>query len=461
MGLPWAYATLDLLQGRGQGTTLPSPRWGSCPPSPHTAHGTPQPLPSQWLPPCWVQAGRRVWATWAALSSLSPPPSPSPFQKADGREEPTGQWPLSAPLTGQGCLPALGDLCFREEPWGTLSGAVFCTCGQDVAWQQAASGAALGQVTGERGARPPHPSPAHPCALVLLVTPGQRTVHPSDRLGGSQAPTAFTPEGGGGSQGHRGQGRWEAGSKLGPQCPPVRAQTGHRPCRPPHCPGAAHALLLLFAEPCFTLFKPGSLLSHIQVCVPGLGGQAHVCVSTMHTCVSSAGTRIHAHLTTPALTRLPIRGTAGLRQKGTPPLSTGTAPRAGVPHPPPQRGPGTCMFSKRLGAPGTSGEPRVPGVCLQLPPSRRLGAVVEGCSQRRPSGPRAGGDVRPERVGQGRARRPKPGSSRWGPELWPWGPGAPWCLPRGVQQEGRQEQLRAKTPLGACTPDRSPPGVPD
>ena len=91
------------------------------------------------------------------------------LQKADGREEPTGQWPLSAPLTGQGCLPALGDLCFREEPWGTLSGAVFCTCGQDVAWQQAASGAALGQVTGERGARPPHPSPAHPCALVLLV----------------------------------------------------------------------------------------------------------------------------------------------------------------------------------------------------------------------------------------------------------------------------------------------------
>jgi len=232
VGLPWAYATLDLLQGRGQGTTLSSPRWGSCPPSPHTAHGTPQPLPSQWLPLCWVQAGRRVWATWAALSSLSPAPSPSPFQKAGGREEPTGQWPLSARLTGQGCLPALGHLCFREEPWGTRSGAVSCTCGQDVAWWQAASGAAPGQVTGEWGARPPHPSPAHPCGLVLLVTPGQRTVHPSDRLGGSQAPTAFAPEGGGGSQGHRGQGRWEAGSKLGPQCPPS-ACPDRAPALPP------------------------------------------------------------------------------------------------------------------------------------------------------------------------------------------------------------------------------------
>lgn len=92
--------------GRGQGATLPSPRWGAAP-SPHTARGTLQPPPSQRLPPCWVPAGRRS-GPCGQRCLLSPAPSPSPFQKAGGKEEPTGQWPLSAHLTGQGCPPVLG-----------------------------------------------------------------------------------------------------------------------------------------------------------------------------------------------------------------------------------------------------------------------------------------------------------------------------------------------------------------
>lgn len=50
------------------------------------------------------------------------------------------------------------------------------------------SGAAPGRVTGEQGVRSPHPSPAHPCALVLLVTLGHNTIHPSDRLGAPKLP---------------------------------------------------------------------------------------------------------------------------------------------------------------------------------------------------------------------------------------------------------------------------------
>lgn len=206
-------------------------------------------------------------------------------------------------------------------------------------------------------------------------------------------------------------------------------------------------------------------MGHIQVCVPGLGGQAHVCLSAMHTCVSSAGTRVHAYTRT-----LPYQLSPGS------PSEAQQALGRKVHHPSAQvqpRGPG-CHTPLHSGAraPACSQSAWVllaPAenhaclgcVCSFLPADAWEQWLFEGCSQRRPSGPWAGGDVGPERVGQGMARRPEPGSSRWGPELWPWGPGTPWCLPRGVQQEGRREQLRAKAPLGACTPDRSPPGVLD
>ena len=43
-------------------------------------------------------------------------------------------------------------------------------------------------------------------------------------------------------------------------------------------------------------------------------------------------------------------------------------------------------------------------VCSFLPADAWEQWLFEGCSQRRPSGPWAGGDVGPERVGQGRAQ---------------------------------------------------------
>ena len=115
------------------------------------------------------------------------------------------------------------------------------------------------------------------------------------------------------------------------------------PCR-------AHALLLFSVEDLVSFYLNQDLLGHIQVCVLGLGGQAHVCVDAMHTykCVSSA-----CHVCTHAPYRAnshwaAIRATVGpLRQQGphTPQHRCSTAGLGCHAHPPHQDR-GTCMSSK-------------------------------------------------------------------------------------------------------------------
>ena len=101
-----ALGTCHFRPAGGRGPHCPA-HVGGCPPeSPHSTWHPAAP-PPQRLPPCWVPAGRRSGPR-GQRCLLSPAPSLSPFQKAGGREEPAGQWPLSAHLTGQGCPPVLG-----------------------------------------------------------------------------------------------------------------------------------------------------------------------------------------------------------------------------------------------------------------------------------------------------------------------------------------------------------------
>ena len=132
-------------------------------------------------------------------------------------------------------------------------------------------------------------------------------------------------------------------------------------------------------------------MGHIQVCVLGLGGQAHVCVNATHTCVSSAGTRVHAHLTTPALTRLPSEAQQGLGRRAHHP-SAQVQPR--------RQGCHTCLHSgARVPACSQSAwvllappenHACLGCVCSFLPADTWEQWLFEGW--RRPSGPRAGGD---------------------------------------------------------------------
>lgn len=187
-------------------------------------------------------------------------------------------------------------------------------------------------------------------------------------------------------------------------------------------------------------------MAHIQVCVPGLGRQAHVCVNAMHTCVSSACTRVHVHLTTPALTRLSSAAPQALGRKAHHPQHrcspTGRCSGAWAP---------ACAQSAWLPLAPAEKRACLGCVCSFLPADAREQWLSEGW--RRPSGPRAGRDM-------DRAGHTAPSLAQGGDQSR--GPGG--VVPPGVQQEpsleGRREQLRAKTPLGASHPRQEPSGGP-
>lgn len=81
-----------------------------------------------------------------------------------------------------------------------------------------------------------------------------------------------------------------------------------------------------------------------------------------------------------------------------------------------QRGLGPCMCSKRLGAPA----PEEKRACLGRVCSFQLTLGDSGCLK---AGGRLGHGLAGTWIGQGTP--PRPGSSRWGPGLWPWGCGVP------------------------------------
>lgn len=80
-------------------------------------------------------------------------------------------------------------------------------------------------------------------------------------------------------------------------------------------------------------------MGHIQVCSGAGWAGTCVCQRHAHVCELSRHTRTCAPYHTSSH-QAAIRGTAGLRQKGAPPLTTGTAPRAGGATPASTAGPG-------------------------------------------------------------------------------------------------------------------------
>lgn len=231
------------------------------------------------------------------------------------------------------------------------------------------------------------------------------------------------------------------------------ANPAPQPCRPPALPRLplcllhplsaapcrAHALLLFSVEDLVSFYLSQDLLGHIQVCVPGLGGQARVCRCHAHIQVCELGLpRVHTHLIAPTLTGLPSEPQwAPLGRKGHTPLSTGAAQQAWGATPTLRSGTRAPACPQSTGCTGcaTRAQKSVWSTdSSQLMP-RSSGCLKAGGGL---SGPEAGGDLGLEEAGQGTPPRDC-GSLRWGLEQGPCGRGPPWCLPLGVQQEQSHE----------------------